>query len=95
MKSFIYNQVKYRSLRECCHALNISYSKAKRLTRHYIRASENPVLVIDWIIKDNVPTNEMKSSKYQHDLVMGLDRHYRFLERQHRNVLEYFLGDDL
>jgi hypothetical protein len=93
MKSFIYNQVEYRSLRECCKALKISYSKARRLTRHYIRASKEPVLAVDWIIKGKIPFNEPKTYKYKDDLIVSEERYARFLERKKKDFMDFFLQE--
>ena len=74
-------------------ALKISYSKARRLTRHYIRASKEPVLAVDWIIKGRIPFNEPKTYKYKDDLIVSEERYARFLERKNKDFMDFFLQE--
>ena len=74
MIKIIYSDTEYRSLREACGALNISYLKVKRLCRHYVRAHRDPTLAIEWMLGDHIPKSEPKTSTYYHDQKLTNER---------------------
>lgn len=90
MKSFIYNHVDYRSLKECCTALNISYSKARRLTRHYVRAKHDPTFAVLWTIEGRVPANEIKTPDYRRDYEQSKIRLERFYDKTQEDIFSMF-----
>lgn len=82
MHSLEYHGKQYRSLKELCSILKLSYSKVRRLTRHYRRAHNDPVIAIKWATGEEVrPYNEPKTLQYQQDLEKGYDRQQAFKER--------------
>ena len=82
MHSLEYHGKQYRSLKELCSILKLSYSKVRRLTRHYRRAHNDPVIAIKWATGEEVrPYNEPKTLQYQQDLEKGYDRQQAFRER--------------
>ena len=82
MKSFYYKGVEYRSLAECCKTVKISYQKVRRLCRHDVRANQDPALAVSWCTGVAVlMESEVKTEKYQIDLVRGRKRKVKFRER--------------
>ena len=84
--------VQYRSIREACHKLGISYEKVKRLCRHFQRAAENPVIALEWCLNKQkfIPSNEKKTHKYKHDKKSHLERQNAYIERRRDEILKYF-----
>ena len=86
MHSFIFQNTEYRSIRECCKKLGLSYSKVRRLTRHYKRAQNDPVIAVKWATGEEVrPYNEPKTFLYQDDLIKSYDRQLKFKDKV-RNI---------
>lgn len=81
MMAFSYGGRDWRSLRECCAAVGVSYQKARRLCRHYVRAGRDPALAIKWCVEGRVPPMEQKSFKWGQDAERGAERHCRFMEK--------------
>ena len=95
MHSFIFQNTEYRSIRECCKKLGLSYSKVKRLTRHYKRAQKDPSVAISWALGlERIPITEPKTFLYQDDLIKSNDRQIKFKERVRDALMEYFLSSD-
>ena len=91
MKSFVFNGIQYRSLKEFCLMFNLSYSKARRLCRHYIRANKDPVVAIKWLLGiEKRSYSEPKTQMYFHDLELSEDRQRDFIEKQRNTFLNYF-----
>jgi hypothetical protein len=82
----------YRSVREACHNLNISYQKVKRLCRHFKRAEENPRIAIEWCLGKEkfIPTREQKTHKYLDDQRSSTERQQEFKSRCHELILKQF-----
>lgn len=38
----------YRSVKEACKALHVSYQRVRRLIRHFARAHKDPTVALDW-----------------------------------------------
>ena len=69
MKSFEVNGISYRSISEFCKKNGISYSKMRRLCRHYVRAKKNPSIAARWILGCEVfnISTEPKTHEYFKD----------------------------
>lgn len=81
MRSFIFDGIEYRSMRECCEKLNISYQKVRRLCRHYRRAEQSPIIAIKWCLGiEHKSAVEPKTFKYEQDLELSRVRQDRFKE---------------
>jgi hypothetical protein len=94
MKSFIYCDTEYRSLRQACDSLRISYLRVKRLCRHYVRAHRDPTLAIEWIITDTkIPKSEPKTAKYYHDQKLTNERVAKFRERIKTSIINKLLSE--
>ena len=79
MVSFKYQGKVYRSLKECCQDLHISYSKVRRLTRHYVRAHDDPILAVRWVIgEEYISYNEQKTEAYYKDMELAAERQMKF-----------------
>lgn len=91
MKSFVIDGKEYRSLRQCCDELKLSYSKVRRFCRHYKRAEENPVLAVQWCVSGKVPLNEPKTNMFRHDLEIARDRQREFQDRTKQKIQRYFM----
>lgn len=81
MMVFTWGGREWRSLRECCAAAGVSYQKARRLCRHYQRASKDPALAVQWCLDGRVPPSEPRTFKWGQDAERGAERHERFMER--------------
>lgn len=93
MKSFVFNGTEYRSLRECCSKLNISYHKARRLCRHYQRASKDPTVAVKWILGiEKKSAFEVKTAMYEHDLILSEERNYKFKDRMYNLFIDSFIN---
>lgn len=91
MYSFTYKGCEYRSLKECCDALNISYQKVRRLCRHYVRARTNPQLAIKWSLGIEVRSwNEPKTEHYNQDLQKSRERQWKFKEKIFEQIKDLF-----
>ena len=83
---FIFQNTEYRSIRECCKKLSLSYSKVRRLTRHYKRAQNDPSVAISWALGlERISVNEPKTFLYQDDLIKAYDRQLKFKDKV-RNI---------
>lgn len=82
----------YRSVREACHNLNISYQKVKRLCRHFKRAEENPRIAIEWCLGKEkfIPTLEPKTHKYKDDKELTIRRQQPYRDRCYDMILKQF-----
>ena len=91
MKSFVIDGKEYRSLRQCCDELKLSYSKVRRLCRHYVRASDNPALAVRWCLGDEIlcPT-EPRTVLYKHDMNLSGERQNKFQEKACDRVKDFF-----
>lgn len=86
MHGFIFQNTEYRSIRECCKKLGLSYSKVRRLTRHYKRAQNDPSIAINWALGlERIPITEPKTFLYQDDLIKAYDRQLKFKDKV-RNI---------
>lgn len=75
MKVIEYEGEVYRSFAEVSQKLHISNQKLRRLCRHYVRASKDPAVAIDWLLgKEKLKANEPKTFKYEQDLERRYDR---------------------
>ena len=90
MQSFNYNGVEYRSLKECCKELNLSYSKARRLTRHYVKAKHDPRYAVQWTIDGRTPPNELKTPDYRRDYEQSKIRLERFYDKTQEDIFSMF-----
>lgn len=82
----------YRSLREACHNLRISYQKVKRLCRHFQRAQKNPQLAIEWCLGKEkfIPALEPKTHKYKDDSKLMAQRQQAYKDRCQAVILSQF-----
>ncbi len=88
MRAFVYKNVEYRSMAQCCKSLQISYQKVRRLCRHYVRASKNPALAVAWCTgEQRLSVFETKTWKYQQDLEKNLERNEKFREKMEKSLL--------
>ena len=76
MRSIKYEGVIYKSIKDCCAKLEISYQRVRRLIRHYQRAKDNPAIAIDWVLGKQrfISSYERKTDMYYHDLSLTKDR---------------------
>jgi hypothetical protein len=82
MRTFIYNGIEYRSLCECCNALNLSYQKVRRLCRHYRRAQKDPTLAIRWALGiEHLSHLEPKTIAYTQDQERANFRQMKFKDK--------------
>lgn len=91
MNSFEVRGKEFRSLKQCCLEFGISYSKARRLCRHYVRASNDPALAVRWCLGDEIlcPT-EPRTVLYKHDMNLSGERQNKFLEKASDRVKDFF-----
>ena len=82
MKTFIFQGVTYNMM-TFAKSHHISYSKLRRLCRHYKRAHDNPAVACNWILEKEIlhPEREPKTIFYKQDLEKSYERHERFLEK--------------
>ena len=79
MRAFIFQGKEYQSLSKACIDLKISYQKARRLCRHYVRANKDPAVALKWMLGfEKLSHFEQKTFKYQQDLECGRERQERF-----------------
>lgn len=90
MRSFEYNGEIYRSMNEACKALGISYQKVRRICRHYVKASKDPAVAIEWILSKHKLCREQKTWKYVDDLEKTLIRVQRLRDKRQQKILEIF-----
>ena len=82
MKKINYRGKDYTNLAECCEALGISYQKAKRLCRHYVRAERDPAVAISWCLgSEKRSKDEKKTDKFFVDSEKGKQRMIKFQKR--------------
>lgn len=88
MKSFKFQGVTYNMM-TFAKSHHISYSKLRRLCRHYKRAHDNPAVACNWILKKEIlhPEREPKTIFYKQDLEKSYERHERFLEKVEDELL--------
>lgn len=89
MKSFIFENKKY-NLSSFAVSHNVSYSKLRRLCRHYKRAHDNPAVACNWILEREIlhPEREQKTIFYKQDLEKSYDRHEKFLEKVEEELIQ-------
>lgn len=88
MRAFIYKDIEYRSMAQCCKSLKISYQKVRRLCRHYVRASKDPALAVAWCTGEKrLSALETKTWKYQQDLEKGAERNENFKNKVEQALL--------
>ena len=89
MKSFIFENKKY-NLSSFAVSHNVSYSKLRRLCRHYKRAHDNPAVACNWILEREIlhPERETKTMFYKQDLEKSYDRHEKFLEKVENELIQ-------
>ena len=93
MVSFKYQGKVYRSLKECCQDLHISYSKVRRLTRHYVRAREEPELAVKWATgEEYIAYNEQKTEAYYKDMELAAERQMKFRDNCREKLRNIFEG---
>lgn len=82
----------YRSVREACHNLDLSYQKVKRLCRHFKRAEENPRIAIEWCLgkRKFIAELEPKTPKYKGDKELTIRRQQPYRDRCHDLILKQF-----
>lgn len=92
MHTVTVNGKQYRSIREACHDLKISYQKVKRLCRHYQKAYVDPTVAVEWCLGSRplVPSAEQKTFKYEQDKESGLLRQISYKARCHDIILSVF-----
>lgn len=90
MRSFIYKGQVYRSMAEACYKLSVSYQKVRRLCRHYVKASKDPAVALEWILTGHDPCLELKTYKYQDDYIKSVLRCQNYRDRQEQNLLQAF-----
>lgn len=79
MRTIEYSGKVYRSMHELCESLQLSNQKLRRLCRHYVRASKNPVVAVRWMMGDEpLSPTEPKTFKYEQDLERGRVRQDEF-----------------
>ena len=89
MKTFIFQGVTYNMM-TFAKSHHISYSKLRRLCRHYKRAHDNPAVACNWILEKEIlhPEREPKTIFYKQDLEKSYDRHERFLEKIEKELIQ-------
>ena len=76
MYSFEFEGKKYRSIREACIKLGVSYDRIKRIMRHYRKARYAPKLALAWALKREqfCPDREPKTEIYYKDCELSAQR---------------------
>ena len=90
MRSFIYKGQVYRSMSEACSKLKVSYQKVRRLCRHYVKASKDPAVALEWILTGHDPCLEVKTFKYQDDYVKSAVRVQNYRDRLEQRLMSAF-----
>lgn len=91
MRVIEYEGRQYRSMKVLCDALHISNQKLRRLCRHYVRASKDPVVAINWMTgKEPFNPSEPKTFKYEQDLERGRERQDEFKAKMADRFSELF-----
>lgn len=94
MKELVFRGLGYRSLRVACEALDVSYQKARRLCRHYLRASKNPALALAWLTGDeSKPAGEPRTDRYYEDLERSYARQEKFKDRLVGKAVDRLSGE--
>lgn len=86
MHGFFYKGRPYRSIRAACKALDVHYSKARRIYRTYRRAHDEPALALDWAL-NGIPPNEPHTFMAARDARLTADRAARCRERVIERIL--------
>lgn len=95
MRTFIFQGKEYQSLSKACADFKVSYQKARRLCRHYVRANKDPAVALKWILGiEKLSHLEPKTFKYQQDLECGRERQERFKANIQEKVMR-ILADGL
>lgn len=92
MRSFVYKGKVYRSMAEACYKLSVSYQKVRRLCRHYVKASKDPAVALEWIMTNHNLCLEVKTWKYADDLERRLDLIRQKREQEETAILSGFLN---
>ncbi len=89
MKNFLYEGVSY-NLTSFAVSHHVSYSKLRRLCRHYERAHKDPVVACRWILGLELldARKEPKTLFYKQDLEKSYERHERFLEKVEEELIQ-------
>lgn len=89
MKSFMFDNKTY-NLASFALEHKVSYSKLRRLCRHYKRAHDNPAVACNWILEREIlhPEHEPKTLLYKQDLEKSYDRHEKFLEKVEEELIQ-------
>ncbi len=75
-------------------ALDVSYQKARRLCRHYLRASKDPALALAWLTGDeSKPMGEPKTDRYYEDLERSYARQEKFKDRLVGKAVDRLSGE--
>ena len=88
MKTFIFQGVTYNMM-TFSKTYHVSYSKIRRLCRHFKRAQKDPVIACKWVLGLELldSAKEAKTSSYKQDLEKSYERHERFLEKVEDELL--------
>ena len=89
MKSFKFQGVTYNMM-TFAKSHHISYSKLRRLCRHFERAYKNPEVACRWVLGLELldARKEPKTLFYKQDLEKSYERHERFLEKVEDELLK-------
>lgn len=88
MKSFIFENKKY-NLSSFAVSHNVSYSKLRRLCRHYKRAHDNPAVACNWILGRDLldSSKEAKTLQFYQDREKDRARYERFIDKVQDELL--------
>lgn len=86
MHSFEYHGHIFRSIREACKALNVHYSKARRIYRTYQRAQDDPALIFEWTAS-GIPLGEKITYSARRDRRLTAERVAAYRERRFDEIL--------
>lgn len=89
MKTFIFQGVTYNMM-TFAKTYHVSYSKIRRLCRHFKRAQKDPVIACKWVLGLELldSAKEAKTSSYKQDLEKSYERHERFLEKIEKELIQ-------
>lgn len=73
MKSFIFENKKYLSLKDFCRTHGLSYSRMRRLCRTYVKARKDPAVAARWMLRPEEldSSKEPKTRAHLRDLRLG------------------------
>lgn len=94
MRGVSYKGVEYKSVRECCAVLGISYQKVRRLCRWFVRARDNPAVAVAWTLGDECrQANEPHTDSYADDLCKSTLRVERMKDRLVGKAVDRLSGE--